>query len=119
MPLAVAKAEQIGNVEICQAASPGTMNNLSFGQARFQQYETICGGTGAGIRSGPAGFGDRGIVVATSVQSHISNSRLTDPEILESRLPVRLQQFAIRAGSGGAGRFGGGYGPLAGAPLCP
>ena len=82
------------------AASQGTMNNLSFGNERCQYYETICGGTGAGD-------GFRG---ASAVQSHMTNSRLTDPEILEQRLPVRLERFAIRRGSGGAGRWPGGDG---------
>jgi 5-oxoprolinase (ATP-hydrolysing) len=107
-----------GNVEISQAATnalfaalgiqaaaQGTMNNLSFGNGQCQYYETICGGTGAGIWPGGGGFAG-----ASAVQSHMTNSRLTDPEILESRFPVRLEQFAIRAGSGGAGRFPGGEG---------
>jgi 5-oxoprolinase (ATP-hydrolysing) len=112
-----------GNVEISQAAAnalfaalgiqaaaQGTMNNLSFGNAHCQYYETICGGTGAGIRPGPVGLADTGYAGASAVQSHMTNSRLTDPEILESRFPVRLEQFAIRMGSGGAGSFRGGDG---------
>jgi 5-oxoprolinase (ATP-hydrolysing) len=107
-----------GNVEISQAATnalfaalgiqaaaQGTMNNLSFGNAQLQYYETICGGTGAGGWPGGAGYAG-----ASAVQSHMTNSRLTDPEILESRFPLRVERFAIRAGSGGAGRFRGGDG---------
>ncbi|WP_254949599.1 MULTISPECIES: hydantoinase B/oxoprolinase family protein [unclassified Cyanobium] len=107
-----------GNVETSQAvtnalfgalgvmaAAQGTMNNLSFGDARCQYYETICGGTGAGVR--PDG---RGFAGASAVQSHMTNSRLTDPEILEDRFPVRLERFAIRRGSGGTGRWRGGEG---------
>ncbi|MBW0174951.1 MAG: hydantoinase B/oxoprolinase family protein [Vulcanococcus sp.] len=85
-----------------QAAAQGTMNNLSFGNARCQYYETICGGTGAG----------EGYAGASAVQSHMTNSRLTDPEILEQRLPVRLERFTIRQGSGGAGRWRGGDGVM-------
>ncbi len=82
------------------AASQGTMNNFTFGNARYQYYETISGGAGAG----PDFDG------ATVVQTHMTNSRLTDPEVLEWRFPVRLESFAIRAGSGGAGRHRGGDG---------
>ncbi|MEO1002547.1 MAG: hydantoinase B/oxoprolinase family protein [Cyanobacteria bacterium J06638_7] len=88
-----------------QAAAQGTMNNLSFGDARLQYYETICGGSGGGRT--PAGQGFAG---ASAVQSHMTNSRLTDPEVLEQRFPVRLESFAIRRGSGGAGRWPGGDG---------
>jgi 5-oxoprolinase (ATP-hydrolysing) len=88
-----------------QAAAQGTMNNLSFGNERVQYYETICGGCGAGRT--PAGVGFAG---ASAVQSHMTNSRLTDPEVLEQRFPVRLEAFAIRRGSGGAGRWSGGDG---------
>ncbi|MEX1323154.1 MAG: hydantoinase B/oxoprolinase family protein, partial [Synechococcaceae cyanobacterium] len=88
-----------------QAAAQGTMNNLSFGDARVQYYETICGGCGGGRT--PAGVGFAG---ASAVQSHMTNSRLTDPEVLEQRFPVRLETFAIRRGSGGAGRWPGGDG---------
>lgn len=107
-----------GNVETSQAvtnalfgalgvmaAAQGTMNNLSFGDARRQYYETICGGTGAGVLADGGGFAG-----ASAVQSHMTNSRLTDPEILEDRFPVRLERFAIRRGSGGAGRWSGGDG---------
>jgi 5-oxoprolinase (ATP-hydrolysing) len=82
------------------AASQGTMNNLSFGNARHQYYETLCGGAGAG----PDFDG------ASAVHTHMTNSRLTDPEILELRHPVRVESFMIRRGSGGAGRHRGGDG---------
>jgi 5-oxoprolinase (ATP-hydrolysing) len=82
------------------APSQGTMNNFTFGNERHQYYETICGGSGAG----PDHDG------TSAVQTHMTNSRLTDPEILETRLPVRLDSFAIRRGSGGEGRHSGGEG---------
>ena len=82
------------------APSQGTMNNFTFGDERHQYYETICGGSGAG----PDHPG------TAAVQTHMTNSRLTDPEILETRLPVRLERFAIRGGSGGAGAQRGGDG---------
>ena len=88
-----------------QAAAQGTMNNLSFGNARVQYYETLCGGTGAG-----RDLQGRGFAGASAVQSHMTNSRLTDPEVLEARFPMRLERFAIRRGSGGAGRWQGGDG---------
>jgi 5-oxoprolinase (ATP-hydrolysing) len=84
------------------AASQGTMNNVTFGNQRFQYYETICGGAGAG-----PGFDG-----ASAVHTHMTNSRMTDPEVLEWRFPVRLESFAIRRGSGGAGRWRGGDGVL-------
>jgi 5-oxoprolinase (ATP-hydrolysing) len=84
------------------AASQGTMNNVLMGNERFAYYETICGGAGAG-----EGFGG-----ADAVHTHMTNTRLTDPEILESRYPLRLLRFAIRHGSGGEGRFRGGCGVL-------
>ncbi|HET9330351.1 MAG TPA: hydantoinase B/oxoprolinase family protein, partial [Steroidobacteraceae bacterium] len=84
------------------AASQGTMNNLTFGDARLQYYETICGGAGAG----PDFDG------CDAVHTHMTNSRLTDPEILEGEFPVLVREFAIRHGSGGAGRFHGGDGTL-------
>ncbi len=94
------------------AASQGTMNNLTFGDASLQYYETIAGGSGAG----PDFAG------CDAVQTHMTNSRLTDPEILEARFPVLLREFAIRYGSGGAGRHPGGNGVirrlLFRAPLC-
>ncbi|WP_240759082.1 hydantoinase B/oxoprolinase family protein [Lichenicoccus roseus] len=102
-----------GNTEVSQAAcvallgalgrlasSQGTMNNLLFGDATRQYYETICGGGGAG-----ADFDG-----ASAVQSHMTNTRMTDPEVLERRFPVRLEAFAIRRGSGGIGAHRGGDG---------
>jgi 5-oxoprolinase (ATP-hydrolysing) len=82
------------------AASQGTMNNFTFGNARHQYYETIAGGAGAG-----PGFDG-----ASVVQTHMTNSRLTDPEVLEWRFPVRLDEFSIRHGSGGGGAHRGGDG---------
>jgi 5-oxoprolinase (ATP-hydrolysing) len=82
------------------AAAQGTMNNFTFGNERHQYYETLCGGAGAG----PTFDG------ASGVHTHMTNSRLTDPEVLEQRYPVRLIRFAIRRGSGGAGRHSGGDG---------
>ena len=82
------------------AASQGTMNNFTFGNDRYQYYETISGGSGAGL-----GFDGTSVV-----QTNMTNSRLTDPEILEWRFPVRLDSYSIRAGSGGAGRWRGGNG---------
>ncbi len=82
------------------AASQGSMNNFSFGDARHQYYETVCGGAGAGP----------GFAGASAVHSHMTNSRLTDVEVLELNFPVRVEAFAIRRGSGGAGRFSGGDG---------
>jgi 5-oxoprolinase (ATP-hydrolysing) len=84
------------------AASQGTMNNLLMGNDRFGYYETICGGAGAG----PDYNG------ADAVHTHMTNTRLTDPEVLESRYPVRLVRFAIRQGSGGTGRYRGGCGVI-------
>ncbi len=82
------------------AASQGTMNNLAFGSARFGYYETLGGGAGAG----------RGFDGASGVHVHMTNTRITDPEVLETRYPVRLRRFALRHGSGGAGRWRGGDG---------
>jgi len=82
------------------AASQGTMNNFTFGNERYQYYETISGGAGAG-----EGFDGTDVV-----QTNMTNSRLTDPEILEFRFPVRLESYEIRPGSGGAGRWRGGNG---------
>lgn len=94
-----------------QAAAQGTMNNLSFGNTERQYYETICGGTGAGRRPGGS-LGGEPFTGASAVQSHMTNSRLTDPEVLEERFPVRLECFAIRRGSGGAGEWPGGDGVI-------
>jgi 5-oxoprolinase (ATP-hydrolysing) len=104
-----------GNVETSQAmvdalfgclgviaASQGTMNNLTFGNDRHQYYETICGGAGAG----------RDFDGTSAVHTHMTNSRLTDPEILEQRYPVIVEQFGIRHGSGGAGAHTGGDGAI-------
>ena len=84
------------------AASQGTMNNLTFGNDRLQYYETIAGGAGAGP----------GFAGCDTVQTHMTNSRLTDPEILEARFPVLLREFSIHRGSGGAGRYAGGNGSV-------
>ncbi|MBV8200774.1 MAG: hydantoinase B/oxoprolinase family protein [Acidobacteria bacterium] len=82
------------------ACSQGTMNNVLFGNERFGFYETVCGGAGAS--PGAAG--------ASAVHTHMTNTRITDPEVLEHRYPVRLERFALRPGSGGAGRHPGGDG---------
>jgi len=89
------------------AGSQPTMNNFTFGDASRQYYETIAGGGGAGL-SGPGK--DSGFDGCSVVQTHMTNSRMTDPEVLEFRYPVRLERFEIRAGSGGAGRWHGGDG---------
>jgi 5-oxoprolinase (ATP-hydrolysing) len=104
-----------GNVETSQAivdalygalgalaASQGTMNNFTFGDEKRQYYETVCGGAGAG-----PGFDG-----ASVVQTHMTNSRLTDPEVLEARFPVIVERFAVRRGSGGAGAHKGGDGAV-------
>jgi 5-oxoprolinase (ATP-hydrolysing) len=78
------------------------MNNLLYGNAEHQNYETICGGTGAG----PNHDG------ASAVHSHMTNTRMTDPEVLELRFPVRVEAFAIRRGSGGSGQHQGGDGAV-------
>jgi 5-oxoprolinase (ATP-hydrolysing) len=83
-----------------QAGSQGSMNNLSFGDARHQYYETICGGAGAGP----------GFAGADAVHTHMTNSRITDPEVLEMRFPVLLREFSVRENSGGNGRWPGGNG---------
>ena len=102
-----------GNTEVSQAiaealfgalgvlaGSQGTMNNFVYGNDRFQNYETIGGGTGAG-----PGFGG-----ASAVHSHMTNTRMTDPEVLETRFPVRVEELSIRRGSGGRGKHAGGDG---------
>jgi 5-oxoprolinase (ATP-hydrolysing) len=109
-----------GNVETSQAvtsalflalgvmaAAQSTMNNTTWGNARYQYYETICGGSGAGVLND--GTGHNG---TSAVHTHMTNSRLTDPEVLEWRFPVLLEQFAIRHGTGGNGKFHGGDGAL-------
>ncbi|MEL3950490.1 hydantoinase B/oxoprolinase family protein [Streptomyces sp. LNU-CPARS28] len=85
-----------------QAEGSGTMNNVTFGNDRYQYYETVASGSGAGD----------GFHGASVVQTHMTNSRLTDPEVLEWRLPVVLEEFAVRAGSGGDGRWRGGNGAV-------
>lgn len=82
------------------AASQGTMNNVSFGHARFGYYETIAGGAGAG-----PGFSG-----TSAVHTHMTNTRITDPELIEQRFPVRLREFSVRRASGGGGRYAGGDG---------
>ncbi|WP_020530612.1 hydantoinase B/oxoprolinase family protein [Flexithrix dorotheae] len=82
------------------ACSQGTMNNILFGNEKFGYYETICGGTGAG----------NGFHGVDAVHQHMTNTRITDPEILEFRYPVRLEKFEIRKGSGGIGKWHGGNG---------
>jgi 5-oxoprolinase (ATP-hydrolysing) len=102
-----------GNTEVSQAitdalfgalgllaASQGTMNNFIYGNEKYQNYETICGGTGAG----PNHPG------TSAVHSHMTNTRMTDPEIIETRFPVQIVSFAIRKNSGGRGRYQGGNG---------
>ena len=102
-----------GNVETSQAITgalyaalgvmaegSGTMNNVTIGNERYQYYETVASGSGAG----------EGFAGTSVVQTHMTNSRLTDPEVLEWRYPVRLERFAIRPGTGGAGRWPGGDG---------
>jgi len=84
------------------AAAQGTMNNFTFGDDRHQYYETIAGGSGAG----------NGFDGAAAVQTHMTNSRMTDPEVIELRYPVVIEEHSIRKGSGGAGRFRGGDGAL-------
>ncbi len=76
------------------------MNNFTFGNSRYQYYETLCGGSGAG-----PGFDG-----VSAVHTHMTNSRLTDPEVLEWRFPVRVEEFRIRDNSGGTGRWSGGNG---------
>ena len=80
------------------AAAQGTMNNITFGNERYQYYETVCGGAGPDFDG------------TSAVHTHMTNSRLTDPEVLEWRFPLLVESFAIRAGSGGAGRHRGGDG---------
>ncbi|MDP4300847.1 hydantoinase B/oxoprolinase family protein [Leptothrix discophora] len=98
-----------------QASAQPTMNNITFGNDRVQYYETVAGGSGAGVRLGqdlatPPWPDEAGFDGCDVVQTHMTNSRLTDPEVLEWRYPVRLERFEIRAGSGGAGRWRGGDG---------
>jgi 5-oxoprolinase (ATP-hydrolysing) len=85
------------------ANAPGTMNNLTYGNARYQNYETMCGGAPAGVMNDGTPFSG-----ASAVQTHMTNTRLTDPEILEMRYPVTVEDFSIRRGSGGDGEYKGG-----------
>ena len=85
------------------ANAPGTMNNLTYGNERYQNYETMCGGAPAGQTNAGEGFAG-----ASAVHVHMTNTRLTDPEILEMRYPVVVEEFRIRRGSGGVGKFNGG-----------
>ena len=92
------------------AGSQPTMNNFTFGNAKYQYYETISGGSGAGVLLDDAGHITSGFNGTSVVQTHMTNSRLTDPEILEFRFPVRLDSYALREGSGGHGKWSGGMG---------
>jgi 5-oxoprolinase (ATP-hydrolysing) len=87
------------------ASAQGSMNNLTFGNDRYQYYETICSGAPAGVFNDGSGFDG-----ADAVHTHMTNTRLTDPEILEFRFPVLLEDFHIREGSGGKGRWSAGNG---------
>lgn len=89
------------------AASQGTMNNLTFGNATYQYYETICSGSPAGRYNDGRGFAG-----TDAVHVHMTNSRLTDPEILETRYPVLLEDFHIRSDSGAKGEFAAGNGTI-------
>ncbi|WP_298207526.1 hydantoinase B/oxoprolinase family protein [Acidovorax sp.] len=92
------------------AGSQPTMNNFTFGNAQYQYYETIAGGSGAGAVFDASGRTVRGFDGTSVVQTHMTNSRLTDPEVLEFRFPVVLDSYEIQRGSGGAGRWAGGDG---------
>jgi 5-oxoprolinase (ATP-hydrolysing) len=94
------------------AGSQPTMNNFTFGNERHQYYETISGGSGAGGLFDGNGKLVGGFNGTSVVQTHMTNSRLTDPEVLEFRFPVRLESYEIRQGSGGAGQFTGGNGGI-------
>ncbi|TNF63051.1 MAG: 5-oxoprolinase [Burkholderiales bacterium] len=98
-----------GALGVMAGAQP-TMNNFTFGNARHQYYETISGGSGAGGEFDARGELVGGFDGTSVVQTHMTNSRLTDPEVLEFRFPVRLESYEIRKGSGGAGRWRGGDG---------
>ena len=87
------------------ANAQGTMNNLTYGNEDFQNYETICSGAPAGLANNGKGFDG-----ASAVHTHMTNTRMTDPEVLEMRFPVVVEEFSIRAGSGGQGRHPGGDG---------
>ncbi len=89
------------------AACQGTMNNLTFGNDRHQYYETICGGAGAGLLADGQGFAGK-----SAIHTHMTNSRMTDPEVLERRFPVQVIHHERRTGSGGTGKFPGGDGSV-------
>jgi 5-oxoprolinase (ATP-hydrolysing) len=93
-------------------SSQPTVNNFTFGNTRYQYYETISGGSGAGGRFDADGRLVGGFDGTSVVQTHMTNSRLTDPEVLELRFPVRLESYEIRHGSGGGGRWHGGDGGI-------
>jgi 5-oxoprolinase (ATP-hydrolysing) len=99
----------LGALGVMASGQP-TMNNFTFGNARHQYYETISGGSGAGGVFDDAGQPVGGFDGTSVVQTHMTNSRLTDPEVLEWRFPVRLESYAIRQGSGGTGQWTGGDG---------
>jgi 5-oxoprolinase (ATP-hydrolysing) len=94
-------AALLGSLSAC-ASAQATMNNFLFGDATRQYYETICGGAGAGP----------GFAGTSAVHTHMTNTRMTDPEILELRYPVRVEEFSIRKNSGGAGKYPGGDGAV-------
>jgi 5-oxoprolinase (ATP-hydrolysing) len=94
------------------ASSQPTINNFTFGNARYQYYETVSGGSGAGGRFDSEGKQVGGFAGASAVQTHMTNSRLTDPEVLEQRFPVRLESYHLRPDSGGLGRWRGGDGGI-------
>ena len=94
------------------ANAQGTMNNLTFGNATYQYYETICSGSPAGRMNDGRGFAG-----TSGVHTHMTNSRLTDPEVLELRFPVLLEDFHIREGSGGNGKWSAGDGTRRTHPL--
>ena len=100
-----------GALGVMAGAQP-TMNNFTFGNDRYQYYETVSGGSGAGGEFDDQGQLKGGFDGASVVQTHMTNSRLTDPEVLEFRFPVHLESYSIRSGSGGAGRWRGGDGGL-------
>ena len=100
-----------GALGVMASAQP-TMNNLTFGNEKYQYYETLSGGSGAGAYFDAAGRVSEGFDGASVVQTHMTNSRLTDPEVLEMRFPVRVEHHGIREGSGGLGRWCGGNGAI-------
>jgi 5-oxoprolinase (ATP-hydrolysing) len=100
-----------GALGVMAGAQP-TMNNFTFGNERYQYYETVSGGSGAGGQFDDHGRLVGGFAGTSVVQTHMTNSRLTDPEVLEFRFPVRLDSYEIRTDSGGAGRWRGGDGGL-------